>query len=301
MKPALVVLAAGMGSRYGGLKQLDHIGPSGEFIIDYSVYDAIRAGFGKVVFVIRKDIEKIFRTSVSKRYEKFIDVAYAFQEIDSIEKTYSIPQERSKPWGTGHALLVAEKVVNTPFAVINADDFYGKHGYKLLADFLHGEEKGSYAMVGFKLDKTLSDNGSVSRGICKVDNNSFLLEVNEMTKISRNENGQIKNISPDGIETSLTGKEIVSLNMWGFQTDFFEYLNNLFINYLDKEIQIPGSEFYLPAAVHLTIMNNSASVKVLKTEDNWFGVTYKKDKPTVMEKIKILSEQGIYPEKLFHD
>ena len=299
MKPALIVLAAGMGSRYGGLKQLDHIGPSGEFIIDYSVYDAIRAGFGKVVFVIRKDIEKLFRQSISQRYEKLIEVDYAYQEIDSIPENYPIPSERSKPWGTGHALLVAEQKVETPFAVINADDFYGKNGYKLLADFLQTEKKGSYAMVGFQLEKTLSENGSVSRGICRVDDNSYLIEVNEMTKIIRNQNGVIENSSPDGETIQLTGNEIVSLNMWGFQTDFFEYLNKLFINFLDGNINVPGSEFYLPAAVHSTITSTPASVKVLKTDDNWFGVTYKEDKPTVMKKIKTLVENGIYPEQLF--
>jgi hypothetical protein len=299
MKPALIVLAAGMGSRYGGLKQLDHIGPSGEFIIDYSVYDAIRAGFGKVVFVIRKDIEKLFRQSISQRYEKLIEVDYAYQEIDSIPENYPIPSERSKPWGTGHALLVAEQKVKTPFAVINADDFYGKNGYKLLADFLQTEKKGSYAMVGFQLEKTLSENGSVSRGICRVDDNSYLIEVNEMTKIIRNQNGVIENSSPNGETIQLTGNEIVSLNMWGFQTDFFEYLNKLFINFLDRNINVPGSEFYLPAAVHSTITSTPASVKVLKTDDNWFGVTYKEDKPTVMKKIKTLVENGIYPEQLF--
>jgi len=299
MKPALLVLAAGMGSRYGGLKQLDAVGPNGEFIIDYSVFDAIRAGFGKVVFVIRKDIENIFRESISKRYEKLIDIEYAFQEIDSIPDNYKVPSERSKPWGTGHAVLVAEKLINEPFAVINADDFYGQTGYKLIADFLKKTTKGQYAMVGFRLDKTLSKNGTVSRGICKINKTTCLDEVNEMTKISQNTNGMIENISHDGTVITLTGAETVSLNMWGFQIDFFDILNQLFIEYLEKNLNMPNSEFYLPAAVHSAIHRNLATVKVLQSHDNWFGVTYQEDKTSVMRKIKKLTEQKLYPEKLF--
>jgi UTP-glucose-1-phosphate uridylyltransferase len=299
------VLAAGMGSRYGGLKQLDSVGPSGEIIIDYSVYDAVKSGFGKVVFVIRKNIEKTFKDSIAKRYDGIIDIDFAFQEIDAlIQDKTKIPMERTKPWGTGHAVLVAKNIVKEPFAVINADDFYGREGYKLLAKFLSkspsniSKNIAEYAMVGFKLNNTLSENGSVSRGICNIDSNSYLNTVTELTKIEQTSEAIINTNSNNEI-TKLTGNEIVSLNMWGFYPDFFDSLETLFQNFIKIKINEPKSEFYLPAAVDTIIQNKIAKVKVLENPEQWFGVTYKEDKPDVINKIKNLIKSGKYPEKLF--
>jgi len=300
MKPTLLVLAAGMGSRYGGLKQLDPVGPSDEIIIDYSIYDAIQAGFGKVVFLIRRDIEDVFRESIGKRYEGKIEVDYAFQSKDDIPEGFSIPEERDKPWGTGQAVLAAESVINEPFAVINADDFYGRSGFKLLAQQLSEESDGlaHLSMVGFILRNTLSEHGTVSRGICTTDSNAYLQDVTEITKIQKSGNGA-KNLADGEAITDLTADEIVSMNMWGFTPEIFPEMKKQFVEFLEKNIDTPKSEFYLPLAVDTLIKQGLGKVKVLKSEDHWFGVTYQEDKPVVVASIKKLVDDGIYPEELF--
>ncbi len=303
MKPTLLVLAAGMGSRYGGLKQLDPVGPSGEIIIDYSIFDAIRAGFGKVVFLIRKDIEEAFKGSIGNRYEGQIDIDYAYQEIDAIPPGFVIPEERGKPWGTGHAILMAKNVINEPFAVINADDFYGTSGFKLLADYFasaSSETDGvaNFAMAGFKLRNTLSEHGTVSRGVCSVDNDGYLTDVVELTKISKRGDAA-KNLAEEESIRDLTGDEIVSLNMWGFTPAIFAYLELQFIEFLNKQISVPKSEFFIPSVVDRVIKEKTAKLKVLESADAWFGVTYREDKPMVVANIQKLVDEGIYPGKLF--
>ena len=303
MKPTLLVLAAGMGSRYGGLKQLDPVGPSGEIIIDFSIYDAIRAGFGKVVFLIRKEIEDVFREKIGNRYEGKIEIDYAYQSADDLPEGFTVPAGREKPWGTGHAVLMAESVIKEPFAVINADDFYGGTGFKLLADFLQLRNTDSagtvaFAMVGFILNNTLSDHGSVSRGICTIDSDDLLQDVTEVTKIIKSGNGA-KNIAEGESVTDMTGEEVVSMNMWGFTPEIFPELKKQFIEFLEKDINTPKSEFFIPFAVDAMIKKQFATVKVLKSSDLWFGVTYKEDKPTVVESIKKLIDTGVYPDQLF--
>ncbi|MHB9137880.1 MAG: nucleotidyltransferase family protein [Victivallaceae bacterium] len=299
MKPTLLVLAAGMGSRYGGLKQLDQVGPSGETIIDYSIYDAIRAGFGKIVFIIRKDIEAPFKDSVGKRYEGKIAIEYAFQELNKLPEGFTVPPQRQKPWGTGHAMLCAKDVIHEPFAVINADDFYGANGYQLLAEYLsHAKDgaKADYCMCGFILRNTLSDNGTVSRGICKIDN-GYLASVTEMTKIERSGN-TARNIE-EGAQCDLTGDEIVSMNMWGFTPSLFEHLERLFIKFLQADGQKEKSEFYIPYVADTLIKEGNAEVKVMESRDSWFGITYREDKENVVKSIQALVVKGIYPNKLF--
>lgn len=304
MKPVLLVLAAGLGSRYGGLKQFDPVGPSGEIIVDYSVYDAIRAGFGKVVFLIRKSMEKTFRETVSNKYEGKIKVDYAFQETDAIPAGFLIPEERNKPWGTAHAVLTAKDVIiNEPFAVINADDFYGRAGFKLLADYLVDtpfETNGvaNFAMSGFILKNTLSEHGTVARGVCRVNSEGYLSDIVELTKISRCGDAT-KNLAEDEAVIDLSGDEIVSLNMWGFTPAIFTHLESQFIEFLNEKIDIPKSEFFIPSVVDRMIKEKSAKVKVLESSDSWFGVTYRNDKPMVVARIRELIGAGIYPAKLF--
>ena len=300
MKPVLLVLAAGMGSRYGGLKQLDPVGPSGETIMDYSVFDAIRAGFGKVVFVIRRDIEEQFREQIGSRYEGKIEIDYAYQELDKLPNGYTVPEGRTKPWGTGHAALCAADKVDAPFAVINADDFYGSNSFKLLADYFSKAclESSDYAMCGFILRQTLSDHGSVARGVCSVDSSGNLSGVEELTKIEKDGNGAI-NVNPDGTQMALTGDEVVSMNYWGFTPTIFEHLERLFKAFLDEHIAKEKSEFYLPFAVNDLISADISKVKVLKTPDSWFGVTYRPDREKVVSGIQALVESGMYPDKLF--
>ncbi len=299
MKPTLLVLAAGMGSRYGGLKQLDQVGPSGETIIDYSIYDAIRAGFGKIVFIIRHDIEAPFKESIGKRYEGKIAIEYAFQELNKLPAGFSVPPQRQKPWGTGHAVLCARDVIHEPFAVINADDFYGASGYQLLADYLKQAKDGSkadYCMCGFILRNTLSDNGTVSRGICKINSGS-LASVTEMTKIERN-GSAARNIE-DGAQCDLTGDEIASMNMWGFTPSLFGHLERLFIEFLKAGGQKEKSEFYIPSVADTLIKEGKAEVKVMESRDSWFGITYREDKEIVVNSILALVAKGVYPNKLF--
>lgn len=301
MKPTLLVLAAGMGSRYGGLKQLDQVGPSGETIIDYSIFDAIRAGFGKVVFIIRRDIEEEFKTAVGSRYEGKIAVDYAFQQLDALPEGFNVPEGREKPWGTGHAVYTAKNLINEPFAVINGDDFYGREGFQLLADYLSQAkdgDKADFSMCGFIMRNTLSDNGSVSRGVCEVDSDGNLTEVVEHTKLERNGKAA-KSFMEDGSIIDFTGDEIVSMNMWGFTPSLFDYMNDMFIEFLKERGQEMKSEFFIPLVADTLIKQGKAEVKVMTSEDEWFGITYREDKPAVVASIKKLVEQGVYPNKLF--
>ncbi len=300
MKPTLLVLAAGIGSRYGGLKQIDPVGPSGEIIIDYSIYDAIRAGFGKVVFVIRRDIEKTFRECIGSRFESKIKTEYVFQEIDRLPPGFKVPEGRQKPWGTGHAILMAKDSVKEPFAVINADDFYGRCGYELLAKELSKSATGvvdEYYMVGFKLENTLSEFGFVARGVCKTDSRGYLVEVVERTKIEKIEGGA-KFTDEAGNTIKLSGNEMVSMNMWGFTPSLFGHLEKQFVDFLGANIGNLKAEFFIPTVVGNLVNTEKARVKVLESKDQWFGVTYREDKPVVVENIRRLISSGAYPEKL---
>lgn len=295
--PTLLVMAAGMGSRYGGLKQIDPVGPGGETLMDYSIFDALRAGFGKVVFIIRHDIEKPFRETIGSRFESRVPVEYAFQELDKIPPPFKVPAGRTKPWGTTQAVIMAEDVIHEPFAVINADDFYGAEGYRVLAAHLTSGTS-DYAMVGFVLRNTLSDFGSVARGVSKADADGYLKAVSELTSIER-DGDHAKNTDPAGNVTQLTGEELVSMNMWGFTPQVFGQLRDHFNKFLEKSGSEMKSECYVPATVNDLVAGGEARVKVLRTNDAWFGVTYKEDKPRVVESIAALIKKGAYPEKLW--
>lgn len=300
MKPTLFVLAAGMGSRYGGLKQLDGVGPSGETIMDYSIYDAMRGGFGKVVFVIRKMFEKDFREKIISKYEKSIPVEIVFQELDNLPEGFELHPDRVKPWGTNHAVMMGENVIKEPFAVINADDFYGRESFKIIADKLMdlAGKEGHYCMVGYRLHNTLSERGSVARGICEVDENSYLKSVVEQTHIERVD-GVIKYKDPEGYWFDLEENTPVSMNMWGFTPDYFAHSNKYFAKFLEQNIGNHKAEFFIPLMVDHLIINKQADVKVLDTPSKWFGVTYAEDRPSVVQKLKDLVAAGEYPEKLF--
>lgn len=292
----LLVLAAGMGSRYGGLKQLDPMGPSGETLLDYSVYDALQAGFTRVVFVIRKDFESEFRERVGSRYQGRVDVDYVFQDLSDLPTGYSVPEGREKPWGTAHAIWAARAAVNEPFLAINADDFYGTDSYHLLATHLASAKEGEFAMAGYKLRNTLSENGSVSRGICEVDAEDALLSVQEFTKLEKRGEGAV---DKEGPETPFTGEESVSLNFWGFTPSVFEFLTKGFEAFLAVEGKALKSEYYIPSAVAAMITSGGASVKVLRTGATWFGVTYREDKPGVVARLARFVEDGTYPSPLW--
>lgn len=300
MKPTLIILAAGMGSRYGGLKQLDGVGPNGETILDYSVYDAIRGGFGKVVFVVRNHFRKEFEEKIAKKYHNHIEVDFVVQELDQLPYGFTLNPGREKPWGTAHAMLMAADVVNTPCAVINADDFYGKQSFEELGKFLAANtgEKGKYCMVGFFLNKTLSENGEVSRGICTVDSTNYLTTVEEHHKITEAD-GEISGIGMNGIRHNLPANAYASMNMWGFTPDIFPHTEKLFIDFLKKNENDPKKEFYIPFVVNNAIETGRCSVKVLSTSSNWFGVTFQEDRPSVVEKLKKMTEEGLYPSPLF--
>jgi NDP-sugar pyrophosphorylase family protein len=295
--PTLLVLAAGMGSRYGGLKQIDPVGPDGETIMDYSIFDARRAGFGKVVFVIRKDIEEPFKQIIGERYEKRIAVEYVFQELDSLIPGFSLPEGRTKPWGTAHAILMGAEAIREPFAVINADDFYGEQGFRVLA---HHLQSGSpdFALVGFTLRNTLSDFGSVARGVCNVDDNGFLRDITELTHIER-EGGHAVNTDMEGHKSNLTGNEIVSMNMWGFTPEIFHHLREQFRHFLSTHGTDLKAEFYIPTAVNELVSSGQALVKVLHGAGSWFGVTYREDRNRAAESIRQLIEGGYYPKGLW--
>ena len=299
MKPTLFVLAAGMGSRYGGLKQLDPLGPNGETIMDYSIYDAIHAGFGKVVFVIRHDFEDDFRRIVLSKYEGHIPVEVVFQAIDALPEGYTEPVDRQKPWGTGHAVLMGKGVINEPFVVINADDFYGRDAYEVIARELSKPRgKGDYCMVAFRVGNTVTENGSVSRGVCSTKDGK-LTTVVERTAITVDENGQIGYNDADGNRCSLEYNTPVSMNFWGFTPDYFDYTEREFRLFLDEKINVPKSEFYIPTVVDTLIKEGSATVEVLDTDSRWFGVTYAEDRQVVVDKLAELHKQGIYPSPLF--
>lgn len=296
-KPTLLVLAAGRGSRYGGLKQFDAFGPNGETILDYSVFDALRAGFGRLVFVIRRDIEKQFKESVGARFERKISADYVFQELDQLPPGFSVPPGRVKPWGTGHAILAAADAIREPFAVINADDFYGPDSLRILGEYLQvGTEE--YAMVGFVMRNTLSDFGAVSRGVCRADANGFLQSVTEVTNIQK-EGSAVKFTGADGKISRLTGDEIVSLNLWGFTPGLFGHLRAQFGEFLKQHGHEQGPEFYLPAAVNDLIATGTERCRILNTPDSWFGVTYREDRPVVAAGISRLIAGGIYPQPLW--
>ncbi|MCX6271274.1 MAG: nucleotidyltransferase [Bacteroidetes bacterium] len=302
MEPTLVILAAGIGSRYGGLKQVEGVGPSGETIMDYSIFDAMRAGFGKVVFVIRKDIENDFRYAFTNKMEGKVPFEFVYQELDSLPGSLKAPEDRIKTWGTGHAVMVAREAVKEPFAVINADDFYGDDAYLRMSGFLTGlpeiSPSASYAMVGYDLENTLSDFGTVSRGICKTDENHFLMSVTERTKIMKS-HGNIAFKDDSDTLVFLPKNAIVSMNFWGFTPLFFAQLDNLFLNFMKTNGDNIKAEFYLSTAVDDLIRSSMADVSVLHTRSHWFGVTYKEDKPDVVEKIRALVRAGIYPAKLW--
>ena len=297
MKPALVVLAAGMGSRYGGLKQLDGVGPSEETIIDFSVYDALRAGFGKIIFIVRESFVEDFKTKVSSRFDDLIEVAFVFQAMEpEIPGVGVIPRE--KPWGTGHAMLVAKDVVKEPFAVINADDYYGISSFKIMADFLNTKVSPThYAMAGFQLSKTLSPNGSVSRGICEMDADNYLTSVVERTKIVV-ENEKIYYYENDKA-FELPENSLVSMNFWGFHPDFFKALEEYFINFAKTHKGNPRAEFYIPLIINDLIQKEKVKVEVLKSTEQWHGVTYAEDKPKVQKSILEMIVQGFYENPLW--
>jgi len=293
----LLVLAAGIGSRYGGLKQIDPVGPNGETIIDYSIYDALRAGFGKLVFVIRRDIETAFRETIGARFESRIPVAYVFQELDKLPPGFSLPPGRKKPWGTGHAILMGDEAIREPFGVINADDFYGMTSFQLLARQLESDTT-DYTMVGFVLRNTLSEFGSVARGLCRANADGFLQTVTELTKIEPDASAA-RHTDAAGQVHPLTGDEIVSMNMWGFSPSIFEHLRREFAAFLRAHPGDQKTEFFIPSAVNTLINTGRERLKVLRTPDSWFGVTYREDRPRVTASVRRLIEQGRYPEQLW--
>lgn len=303
MKPTLLLLAAGMGSRYGGLKQLDGLGPNGETIMDYSIYDAIQAGFGKIVFVIRKDFEDQFRKKVLSKYEGHIPTEIVFQSIDNLPEGYSVPEGREKPWGTNHAVLMAKNVIKEPFCVINCDDFYNRDSFRVIGNFLANlpnNSKNKYAMVGFRVGNTLSENGTVSRGICTTNTEKLLVDVVERTKIERRE-GKVQYIDDEGKWVVTDDDTPVSMNVWGFTPDYFEYSESYFKDFLNdhKNLENKKSEFFIPLMVNKLIKDGTATVKVLDTTSSWFGVTYPEDRENVVTKIQSLVKAGIYPNNLF--
>jgi UTP-glucose-1-phosphate uridylyltransferase len=299
MKPTLLILAAGMGSRYDGLKQIDPVGPNGEIIIDYSIHDAIRAGFGKLVFVIRHYLEEAFKEKIGSRFDGIVETAYAYQELDSCLDGFELPEDREKPWGTGHAILVAQDVIDEPFAVINADDYYGINSFKVMADFLSGKEVSPYlySMVGFVLRNTLSEYGTVARGVCECDDRMFMKKVVERTRIEKvGEAARYQD--PDESIHELTGDEVVSMNLWGLHQSIFEHLRNQFKDFLARFGNENKTEFYISSVIDSLVKNCKAAVKVLPTDDSWFGVTYRQDKEIAGRSIKALIEKGLYPERL---
>ena len=295
----LVILAAGMGSRYGGLKQIDPITDRGEFIIDFSVYDALRAGFDKIVFVIKRENLELFRQSIGTRFESKIKVEYAFQELDDIPDGYSVPEGRTKPWGTAHALLAARHIVKEPFAVINADDFYGKSAYQLLSAHLESVKglKAEYCMIGYMLDHTLTEHGTVSRGICSVDENDQLQSVVERTAIYRRGNDVVYREQDE--ECVLSPDSVASMNCWGFTPDIFAHVEEGFRAFLASTEGDPlKREYYLPFAVCALLEAGECKVRVYRSEDSWYGVTYHEDKQSVSESLLALRQKGVYPEQL---
>ena len=310
MKPTLLVLAAGMGSRYGGLKQMDGLGPSGETIIDYSIYDAVKAGFGKVVYIVREYFLEDMKAHVAKRYAgvKCVDgtpleFVFVTQELNKIPAGFTVPETRVKPWGTAHAMLMAAEAIHEPFAVINGDDFYGKESFKILGDWCRKHEKtsGEYCIVGFELENTLSENGSVSRGICSYDKNGQLTDIAEHLEIAKEADGKVygNNSVTGATHVELAAKALCSMNMWGFTPDYFAKSAAIFKDFLAKNIMEPKKEFYIPFAVDVIVKGGNGSCEVLSTPSHWFGVTFKEDRPGVVAKFASLVAEGVYPSPLY--
>jgi UTP-glucose-1-phosphate uridylyltransferase len=295
--PTQLIMAAGMGTRYGGLKQIDPIGPGGATIVEYSIYDALRAGFGKIIIVIRKDIEQAFKQSIGSRFHEHVPVDYVFQEIEKLPQGFAVPAGRTKPWGTAHAVLMAADVIHEPFAVINADDFYGAASYQVLARHLRSATR-DYGTVGFILRETLSPFGSVARGVCRVNSEGFLGGIEELTSIKGHGAGA-QNTNAAGNVTNLTGDETVSMNMWGFTPQIFPQLRSLFRSFLEGNSTDLKAECYLPKAVNQLIAEGHARVKVLHSSSAWFGITYREDRPHVAEKIGRFVTAKLYPERLW--
>ncbi|MBS7396017.1 MAG: nucleotidyltransferase [Alloprevotella sp.] len=303
MKPTLFLLAAGMGSRYGGLKQLDKLGPHGETIMDYSIYDAINAGFGKLVFVIRKDFEEDFRNIVLSKYEGHIPCELVFQALDALPEGFTCPAERTKPWGTNHAVMMGKDVIKEPFAVLNCDDFYDRDAFQVMGKWLSELPEGStgkYAMVGFRVGNTLSESGTVSRGVCENDENHHLTSVVERTKIQRFD-GVVKYLDDDDNWVAIPDTTPVSMNFWGFTPDYFAHSEEYFKTFLSdpKNMENLKSEFFIPLMVDKLIKDGTATCEVLDTTSKWFGVTYPEDRPEVVAKFQKLADDGVYPEKMF--
>ena len=306
-KPVLVVMAAGMGSRYGGLKQIDPIDGDGHIIMDFSIFDAVRAGFEKVVFIIKRENELAFREAIGDRLGKYVKVAYVFQELDNLPEGYSVPEGRVKPWGTGHAVLSCIDEIDGPFAVINADDYYGIHAFRMAYDFLtenQNEKDGyRYMMVGYRLENTLTENGHVARGVCVTDEEGHLIKINERTHIEKRGESAAYTEDDGATWTALSADSTVSMNMWGFSASILTELKNRFSEFLDRNLS--GNplkcEYFLPFVVDELLQEKKATVKVLKSEDKWYGVTYKEDKPMVMEAVQKMKNQGLYPQKLWED
>jgi NDP-sugar pyrophosphorylase family protein len=299
MKPTLLVLAAGMGTRYGGNKQLDEVGPSGETIIDYSIYDAIRAGFGRIVFVIRPDIEEQVKERFVEKLQGKIEVDYVFQEITNIPGGVKVAPERQKPWGTSHAILVTEQKIKEPFGVINADDYYGVESFNILRDFLvNDKDPNNYCIVGYKLGNTLSDHGHVNRGVCQSGTDGFLKKIVETRQIEKTMDGAV---APGlhGNSLQFTGNEIVSMNLWGFKPSCFDFLGKEFRNFINDYGMDLKSELDIPTSVDKFVKSGEITIKILMTNERWFGVTYREDKPFVVESLKKMIRKGIYPARIY--
>ena len=305
-KPVLVIMAAGMGSRYGGLKQIDPIDKDGHIIIDFSIYDAIRAGFEKIVFIIKKANEKDFKEVIGKRMEKHVQVEYVFQELENLPEGYSVPEGRVKPFGTGHAILSCKDVIDGPFAVINADDYYGPSAYKMIYDYLDShsdDDKYRYTMVGYVLENTLTDNGHVARGVCETDENHYLTGITERTHIEKKDDGAYYTEDDGNTWQQLPEGSTVSMNLWGFSESILKELDARFPKFLDENLEKNPlkCEYFLPTVVNELLDENKATVEVLKSLDKWYGVTYKEDKEYVMDAIQKLKDSGLYPEKLWEE
>ena len=304
-KPVLVIMAAGMGSRYGGLKQIDPIDRDGHIIMDFSVYDAVRAGFEKAIFIIKRENEQAFREAIGDRLSRFIQVSYVFQELDNIPEGFTVPEGRVKPWGTGHAVLSCIHEIDGPFAVINADDYYGVRAFQMAYDFLTDPEAedaaGRYMMVGYRLENTLTENGYVSRGVCVTDDEGYLRGINERTHIEKRGDGAAYTEDEGASWTELPADAAVSMNMWGFSADILEELKKRFAVFMEENLEKNPlkCEFFLPFVVDELLEEKKATVKVLKSADKWYGVTYKEDKPMVMAAVQNLKDQGLYPQKLW--
>ncbi len=305
-KPVLVIMAAGMGSRYGGLKQIDPVDEQGHIIMDFSLYDAKEAGFEKVVFIIKKANEQDFRACIGDRIEKQMEVSYVFQELDNLPEGYQVPEGRVKPWGTAHAVLCCEDVVDGPFAVINADDYYGKHAFKMMYDYLsthQDDDKYRYMMVGYMLENTLTENGHVARGVCEMNDQGYLVDINERTRIEKKDDGAAYTEDDGQTWVTLSKDTTVSMNMWGFSQSFMGELKKRFPAFLDQGIASNPlkSEYFLPSVVSELLEEDKATVQVLKSLDKWYGVTYKEDKAVVVAAIAKLKKEGLYPLNLWND